>query len=235
MRQLIPFLFTSGNMFCGFVSIILVSQQRFIPACYAIVIAGLMDGLDGIMARLLKTKSSLGLELDSLADIVSFGIAPAFLLFKLYLEKQGAVGYLILFLFIVAGAIRLARFNIKSLRTPQTYRTTFQGLPITVAGMLIATIPLVTSRLLPDKRTGLLLPIILLGLSFLMLSPIRYRKLERLLLVSQALVHSIFSIFILLPSLIIIILYGVGMFLFSALSCYIILEPILYIRRRCNR
>lgn len=110
---LLPSLFTTGNLFCGFLALILASQMRFAEAAAAIFVAMVLDLLDGKVARLTKTTTQFGVEFDSLADVVSFCVAPAFLLYVMVLRDLGRAAWLGALLYVICGALRLARFNVQ--------------------------------------------------------------------------------------------------------------------------
>src|SRR4051812_21444380 len=122
---LVPNLVTTANMFCGFYSVIASIHQDFVTASWAIMAAGVFDMLDGRIARLAKATSQFGVEYDSLSDLISFGIAPAVLLYQWALEPYDRFGMPAAFLFLLCGALRLARFNVNSAAQPKNY---FQGL-----------------------------------------------------------------------------------------------------------
>jgi CDP-diacylglycerol--serine O-phosphatidyltransferase len=132
---LLPSLLTTGNLFCGFLAIILAADARYVEAAVAIFVAMVMDMLDGKVARLTKTTSQFGVEFDSLADVVSFGVAPAFMLYAFALSKLGRAAWLGAFLFVACGALRLARFNVYSGVSDRRY---FIGLPIPAAAGIVA-------------------------------------------------------------------------------------------------
>ena len=111
--SVIPNMFTAMNMFCGFLSLINAASGEYIYACWLIIIAAVFDMLDGTMARLTKSSSALGVQLDSLSDLVSFGVAPAFLVYKTHLINYNAAGIVISSLLMIAGGLRLARFNVQ--------------------------------------------------------------------------------------------------------------------------
>jgi CDP-diacylglycerol--serine O-phosphatidyltransferase len=123
-----PNLLTLGNIFSGFAAIIYLSQNNFKIATIYIVMAAIFDMLDGIVARLLKATSEIGAELDSLCDVVSFGIAPSFMLYQAYFHQFNQIGIIFSALPAIAGALRLARFNAQL--TPFDDKLYFQGLPI---------------------------------------------------------------------------------------------------------
>lgn len=155
------------NIIFGSTSIIYTINGEYKIAAILILIAVLMDGLDGKVARHLQTSSELGRELDSLCDMVSFGVAPAVLLYsQVLLDSYNHLGLVISLLFIICGAYRLARFNVLNL---DGY---FLGLPITIAGGALALLSLIAGQLHP------LVILVLLGaLSYFMVSTVRIRKL----------------------------------------------------------
>jgi CDP-diacylglycerol--serine O-phosphatidyltransferase len=132
---LIPSLFTTGNLICGFFSIISTFSGQYLQAAIFIILAHLLDGLDGYIARLTKTTSQFGIEFDSLADVVSFGLAPAILVYYWALVPWGTWGWLAACLYAVCGALRLARFNVQVKNVEKSH---FVGLPIPAAAEMIA-------------------------------------------------------------------------------------------------
>jgi CDP-diacylglycerol--serine O-phosphatidyltransferase len=118
---------------------VLASQQRYTDAAISIFVGMLMDMLDGKVARMTKTTSQFGVELDSLADVVSFGVAPAFVLYSMALAPLGRAAWLGAFLFVICGALRLARFNVYAGVTDKRY---FVGLPIPAAAGVVASVVL---------------------------------------------------------------------------------------------
>lgn len=135
-KQIFPNVFTAVNIFCGFLSIIYVMKadfgkmpidSNFETAAKLIILAAIFDALDGKIARMTKTYSEFGVEFDSLADVVSFGLAPSVLLYKIYFYKLNEFGVVLSFMPLLFGAIRLARFNIQ---VTGFSKTAFSGLPI---------------------------------------------------------------------------------------------------------
>jgi CDP-diacylglycerol--serine O-phosphatidyltransferase len=176
---LIPSLFTTGNLICGFFSVISTFNGHYLQAAIIIILAHLLDGLDGYVARLTKTTSQFGIELDSLADLVSFGLAPAILVYYWALVPWGTWGWLAACLYVVCGALRLARFNVQ-IRTVE--KSHFVGLPIPAAAEMIAAIVLMYYFLggegAANKRVILLLVIYLLA--GLMVSSFQYFSLKQM-------------------------------------------------------
>jgi CDP-diacylglycerol--serine O-phosphatidyltransferase len=136
---LLPSLLTTGNLFCGFLALILASDARYTEAAVAIFVAMVMDILDGKVARLTKTTTQFGVEFDSLADVVSFCVAPAFMLYTLALSNLGRAAWLGAVLFVICGALRLARFNVYSGVSDRRY---FVGLPTPAAAGIVAAVVL---------------------------------------------------------------------------------------------
>jgi CDP-diacylglycerol--serine O-phosphatidyltransferase len=139
---LLPSLLTTANLFCGFFSLLLTVEGRYTEAVLAIYVAMVMDLLDGRVARLMKATSQFGVEFDSLADVVSFCVAPAFLVHAFALSQLGRPAWFAGFLFAVCGALRLARFNVQ---TGTTDRRFFVGLSTpAAAGAVISTVMLLS-------------------------------------------------------------------------------------------
>jgi CDP-diacylglycerol--serine O-phosphatidyltransferase len=109
----LPNLFTSASLFSGFYAIVAAMQDRFESAAVAIIISAVLDGLDGRIARLTHTTTQFGVEYDSLADVIAFGVAPGVLAFQWALKPFGRLGWLAAFMFVICGALRLARFNVR--------------------------------------------------------------------------------------------------------------------------
>src|SRR6266513_532763 len=150
--SIIPSLFTIGNIFCGYYSVISTLRGNWDYAAILIGVGYILDGLDGRIARLTKTASDFGVQLDSLADVITFGVAPAMLAFSWGFGAsegmEGSVaknvhqlGSLASFAFVVCGALRLARFNLQAKMPPETTsKRYFVGLPIPAAAGMIASI-----------------------------------------------------------------------------------------------
>jgi CDP-diacylglycerol---serine O-phosphatidyltransferase len=170
---IIPTLFTVGNMACGFASVINALHDRYELAGWLLLAAGVFDLLDGRIARLTHTTSDFGKEYDSLADVVSFGLAPAILAYQWALRGLGRWGWAAAFLFLVAGSVRLARFNLIASKGDRRF---FVGLPIP-AGAAALTIPvLLWPQALDVHRWGWVVFCYVLLIAFLMVSTIPYRS-----------------------------------------------------------
>jgi len=174
---LLPHLFTTGNLAAGFYAIVKSSEGQFERACLALIFAALFDFLDGRVARMTHATSRFGVEYDSIADTVSFGVAPAMLAFSAgNLAVLGRPGWVMVFLYTVCAALRLARFNV----SPGRYRGRFEGMPSPAAAGCVASTQWFVS-FLRDNGVSFEVPefavaggVALLGL--LMVSPIPYRS-----------------------------------------------------------
>lgn len=173
----LPNLMTTGNLFCGFFAVMMAIKGNFLYAAYAIVVAAVFDQLDGRLARLTRSTSKFGAEYDSLCDLVSFGMAPAVMLFLWALQPFGRLGWVACFLFVACGALRLARFNVQANVVEKNY---FQGLPIPMAAGIVASSVLAFQdlELEPLGNYGLLIMTILLA--FVMVSNFRFRSFKDL-------------------------------------------------------
>lgn len=132
---ILPNTITILGLLCGVYSIILSIDGKFVYAAYALILSALFDGLDGKVARLVRGTSEFGVQLDSLCDVVSFGVAPAILVYSWVLAPFGRLGLMAMFLFVACGALRLARFNVQAGKISSEY---FVGLPIPAAAAFIA-------------------------------------------------------------------------------------------------
>lgn len=163
--KVIPSIFTLANLLVGIISLVFTMDNNFQLAAIMILFAMVLDGMDGRLARRLDATSPFGKELDSLADLVSFGVAPAILVYALKMREFGIIGLLVCLAFALCGAIRLARFNVLNI---SSY---FIGVPITAAGSLVALTVLVGNRL-PSP----VYPVVMVLLAYLMVSNIKIPK-----------------------------------------------------------
>lgn len=168
---ILPNLFTTGSLFAGFYGMVASLNGDFRTAAIWILVSSIFDGLDGKVARLTGTSSKFGVEYDSLADLVAFGVAPGLLMYAWALKPFGRPGWLAAFLFVVCGALRLARFNVQ-VNTVESKR--FVGLPIpAAASMVSATVLLFYHLSLTSYKRPAILALIYI-LAFLMVSNFRY-------------------------------------------------------------
>lgn len=174
--SILPNACTSMNLFCGYLSIIMTSQGEFLAAGWLILLANLFDILDGRLARLTSVESRFGAELDSLADLVSFGVAPAFLAYTRYLEHDRIFGLIISSVFVICGALRLARFNV----TPHSKQDVFIGLPIPAGAGIIATMTIFELQFFNFLRIpAIIIPFVVAVTSFLMVSTVEYPAMKK--------------------------------------------------------
>jgi len=197
MYKIIPNFLTMLNLFFGIISLIFTIQNYWQYAAVMVIIGMIFDGLDGRMARMLKVQSDFGKELDSLSDVITFGVAPAMIMYNVELQYWGFAGWLITAIFPIAGSLRLARFNIITKSTNY-----FIGLPITAAGGVLATLALYN-----DVFQGYVLVLLMLILSFLMISNIKYPNFKKVgipksaIWITPILVLIIVTLFLKFPNL----------------------------------
>ncbi len=170
---ILPSLITTLSFFCGFYALIASFNGDYYHAAIAIILAGLFDFLDGKVARLTNTATNFGMEYDSLSDLMSFGIAPGFLVYSWALQPYGRIGYMAAFLYVICGALRLARFN--TLAHSGLGQGRFVGLPIPGAAMVVASMVIMTKDFfLLEKLPPTVLVATVYALAFLMVSNVRY-------------------------------------------------------------
>lgn len=171
----LPSLFTVGNMLCGFAAVLYALHSQLERAGWLIILAGLLDGLDGRIARLTNSTSEFGKEYDSLADVVSFGVAPAILAYQWGLRGVGRWGWAVAFLFLVAGSVRLARFNVKASLGDRRF---FTGLPIPGGAGALTMMVLVAINLevAVPRALSIAASVFVFIVSVLMVSTIPYRS-----------------------------------------------------------
>ena len=185
---LLPNLFTLAGLFCGFYAISVCARlgdeglgsDALYTASLAIMLGLFFDAADGRIARLTKTQSELGLNLDSLSDLVTFGVAPGFVIYRWGLEDFGRAGLFIAFLFVAGGAFRLARFNVLSLRAKDDKPGKYMlGLPIPVAAtVLISTVMAFHAIGINQTTNHILVAALVIVLSYLMISRVRFRSMK---------------------------------------------------------
>lgn len=177
-KAIVPNSLTAFNILCGFASMILSAEGNFFLAAIMIFIAGIFDVLDGLLARMLKTSSQFGVELDSLADVVSFGAAPAFLIYHSYLIHYSWLGAAIASTLLVFGALRLARFNTQI--EDVSIKVDFTGLPIPISAIIVASFVVAFYRDgdIQSQYHHFVIPLVLLC-SALMVSNVRYNKIPK--------------------------------------------------------
>jgi CDP-diacylglycerol---serine O-phosphatidyltransferase len=184
LKRGIPNAFTLGNLYCGFLSVGFAAQGQYKNAAILILIGMMLDSMDGRLARMLNAASELGKELDSLADVVTFGVAPAFLVYYTSFIDYGLIGYLVAALFPLFGAFRLARFNVKATASASKY---FTGVPITAAGGIIALL-----TLFGDRIPNIVISVTFTALCFLMVSKVKIPSLKEIPLPKYGTIITVF-------------------------------------------
>ncbi len=169
----LPSLFTVANIFCGFYSIVLSMRGDFELSAAMIFLAGVLDALDGRVARLTRTTSEFGMEFDSLADLVSFGLAPAFLAYLWGLSPLKRIGWLVAFLYVISAAMRLARFNIQKSADHRRY---FVGMPVPAGAMISASCAYLFTERIEYKMPAAFFAALMILVTILMISRIKYRS-----------------------------------------------------------
>lgn len=174
---LLPNLFTLAGLFAGFYAIVAAMKGIFDSAAIAIFVAMIMDSLDGRVARMTNTQSAFGAEFDSLSDMAAFGVAPALVIYSWSLSSLGKLGWLAAFVFVAAGALRLARFNTQIGIADKRY---FQGLPIPAAAAILASVVWLGGQYdFSGQPLAILIALLTLMISALMVSNIRFASFKQ--------------------------------------------------------
>ncbi len=223
---IIPNLFTTANLFSGFFGMISAINGRFDLAAVAIFVSCFFDILDGQVARLTRATSRFGVEYDSLADVVAFGVSPGILMYLWALKPYGRVGWLACFVFVACGALRLARFNVQVETTSKKY---FVGLPIPGAASMVAATTLFFHEVRflagAGSQLGLLLLTYVLG--FLMVSTVPYYSFKDF----EMLKARPFPVFFGILVLVTVIAMNPEVTLFLLLVIYLLSGPFIYLAR----
>src|SRR6478672_9210497 len=234
---LLPNLFTTGGLFGGFFAIIAASQGRFEPACVAIFIAAILDGIDGRVARLTNTQTEFGVQYDSLADLVSFGMAPALVMYywslsalKLDGITPGKIGWLTAFLYAACAALRLARFNSQ---VAQVDKRWFIGLASPAAAGLMASFVWTCADLGWDGATLRHAAIaVTISAALLMVSRVRYNSFKGARGPRGERVP--FFAIVLVVALLIALVIDPPKLLLAATAFYALSGPVVWLRRRAS-
>jgi len=185
----LPNAFTASSIFCGFLAIIICMRPPpvdFYSASLAIFFGTMFDMFDGRVARLTRTQSEFGREFDSLADVITFGVAPGILVYKWALEPMGQAGIFISFSFTACGAIRLARFNVLAIRDPVGTSKYFTGLPIPLAAAALVSLIFTTPQGGVEVIGVETVAVLTVVLAFLMVSTVKYRTFKNLKLTKKS-------------------------------------------------
>lgn len=226
---ILPNIFTSMNIFCGFYAIVAAIDSKFDVAAIAILVAMVFDILDGKIARITNTTSQFGIEYDSLADVISFGLAPGLLVYLWTLKPLGRLGWLAAFLYAVCGALRLARFNSKADTNPSPH---FTGLPIPGGAAINATTVLFCLEF-SDYFTlsPKVFVVMLFAVSFLMVSTIEYNSFKKVELLKKINFNSLVSAILIF----VFIAVNPQSALFLITFGYVLSGPVALIRKNVRR
>ena len=195
-RMILPNMLTLIGVCIGLSSIKFALDAKFELAIIAIIFAGLIDGLDGRIARLIKGTSKVGKELDSLTDVISFGVAPSFIMYFWSLNNLGKFGWLLCLIYVVCVALRLARFNVNSNEEPSWKDNFFEGVPSPAGGILVL-MPLILSLSEFNFFTinyNILVPVFFISVSFLLISKLPTYSLKKIIIPRSTTVFLLFGI-----------------------------------------
>jgi len=231
-RMILPNTITIIGVCIGLSSIKFALDGKFALAVIAILFAGLMDALDGRIARLIKGTSKMGKELDSLGDVISFGVAPAFIMYFWSLQYLDKLGWLMCLIYVVCVALRLARFNVNSNEEPSWKNNFFEGVPAPAGGIIVL-MPLIFNFSGFDKiyfnlNYDIIVPIFFISISFLLISTIPTYTFKKIVIPRNMTIFLLFSI-VLFFGLLLIYAFKV-----LTLSCliYLSLIPISYFHHK---
>jgi CDP-diacylglycerol--serine O-phosphatidyltransferase len=227
---ILPNLFTTAGLFLGVYAIIASSRNDFLTAAVCIVVAHVCDGLDGRIARWTHTESQFGVEYDSLADLVAFGVAPGILAFRWALEPWGTWGWLAASLFVACGALRLARFNVQA---SVVEKRSFVGLPIPAAADMVAATVLLYYFFGGQGETSkhIVLLLMVYGLAFLMVSNVRYYSFKDIDLRARAPFYALVGLMLLVT----VAVAQPQILLFLAMVAYVFSGPVRWVVARAHR
>ncbi len=226
-RMLLPNMLTLFGVCIGLTSIRFALDGKFEFAIIAIIFAALIDGLDGRIARLIRGTSKVGKELDSLTDMISFGVAPAFIMYFWKLNSLGKFGWLLCLIFVICVALRLARFNVNSNQEPSWRDNFFEGVPSPAGGILVLT-PLIfslSSLNFFQINYDILVPIFFIITSFLLISKFPSYSFKKIVIQRKTTIFLLFGIVLFFGLLLI---YTFNVIAISALI-YLTLLPISFI------
>ena len=229
-RMILPNMLTLIGVCIGLSSIKFALDGKFELAIIAIIFAALIDGLDGRIARLIKGTSKVGKELDSLTDVISFGVAPSFVMYFWLLNNLGKFGWLLCLIYVVCVTLRLARFNVNSNEEPSWKDNFFEGVPSPAGGILVL-MPLIFSLSGFDFLIisyNILVPVFFISVSFLLISKLPTYSLKKIIIPRSMTVFLLFGI-VLLFGLLLIYPFKV---IFLSGFIYLSLIPISFLHYR---
>ena len=230
-RVILPNTLTLIGVCIGLSSIKFALDAKYELAIIAVIFAALIDGLDGRIARLIKGTSKVGKELDSLTDVISFGVAPAFIMYFWHLNNLGKFGWLLCLIYVVCVALRLARFNVSSNEEPSWKDNFFEGIPSPAGGILIL-MPLIYSLSefkFINFNIKLTVPFLFVIISFLLISKFPTYSLKKIIVPRNLTIFLLFGI-VLFFGLLLIYPFKI-MFLFSLIYlCFIPISSMHYLK-----
>ena len=223
-RVILPNILTLVGVCIGLSSIKFAFDGKFELSIIAVIVAGIIDGLDGRIARLIKGTSKVGKELDSLTDVISFGVAPAFIMYFWSLSEIGRLGWLISLIYVVCVALRLARFNVNSEGEPSWKDNFFEGIPSPAGGILVL-MPLIygfSEIQLFNVNNKIIVPILFISISILLISKIPTYSLKKIVVPRST---TIFLLFIVVLYFGLILIYTFNTLIISG-ALYILMIPV---------
>ena len=223
-RVILPNIFTLVGVCIGLSSIKFAFDGNFQFSVVAIIVAGIIDGLDGRIARLIKGTSKVGKELDSLTDVISFGVAPAFIMYFWKLNELGRIGWFICLIYVVAVALRLARFNVNSSEEPSWKGNFFEGIPSPAGGILVL-MPLIYSYSeiqFFNPNYQVIVPILFIMISILLISKIPTYSLKKIVVPRST---TIFLLFVVVLFFGLLLIYTFNTIIISG-AIYLVMIPI---------
>ena len=226
-RVILPNMLTLIGVCIGLTSIRFALDGRFELAIIAIMFAALIDGLDGRIARLIRGTSKVGKELDSLTDMISFGVAPAFIMFFWKLNTMGRFGWLLCLVYVICVALRLARFNVNSNQEPSWKDNFFEGVPSPAGGILVLT-PLIVSLSgfdLLQLNYEIIVPAFFIVTSFLLISKFPSYSFKKIVIPRRTTIFLLFGIILFFGLLLV---YTFNVIALSA-AIYLLLLPVSFI------
>jgi len=223
-RVILPNILTLVGVCIGLSSIKFAFDGKFELSIIAVIVAGIIDGLDGRIARLIKGTSKVGKELDSLTDVISFGVAPAFIMYFWSLSEIGRLGWLISLIYVVCVALRLARFNVNSEGEPSWKDNFFEGIPSPAGGILVL-MPLIYSFSeiqFFNMNNKIIVPILFIFISILLISKIPTYSLKKIVVPRST---TIFLLFIVVLYFGLILIYTFNTLIISG-ALYLLIIPV---------
>ena len=223
-RMILPNMLTLIGVCIGLTSIRFALSGEFHLAIVAIIIAALIDGLDGRIARLIRGTSKVGKELDSLTDMISFGVAPAFIMYFWKLNTFGRFGWLLCLIYVICVALRLARFNVNSNQEPSWKDNFFEGVPSPAGGILVLTPLIISLSSFENLKINydLIVPIFFIATSFLLISKFPTYSFKKIVIQRKATIFLLFGIVLFFGLLLI---YTFNVIAISSIV-YLILIPV---------